>query len=84
MEDNTSRKDITLRLNMNILSAISYLRGHISRSAAPKKDILDITVGGKSEIIDDRFHRMFVPHQNILRFQIPMHNPLLMQEFQSF
>lgn len=78
MEDSPKRKHIAYGLDMLELGQFEDLRGHVAWGSASEEEIL-IHVGKsrQPEVYNNRLQRIS-PQHDVLRLQIPMHDPFAM------
>ena len=77
--DGSKTEHITLNSQTNIIHILDLedFRSHKARSSAPDKDISRlVNVSGQTKI-NNFDHITVVRHNNVLRFDVPMHNSLL-------
>ena len=82
MEDSSQGKDVADGLNVLRLRKLDDLRGDVARSAASEEEILlDVGVGGKSEVHDYWLERFSSQH-DVLWFQVAVHHSALVDVLQ--
>lgn len=78
MEDSPKRKHIAYGLDMLELSQFEDLRGHVAWGSASEEEILiQVSKSRQPEVYNNRLQRIS-PQHDVLRLQIPMHDPFAM------
>jgi hypothetical protein len=77
VEDDSSREDIALWLDVLALVEFNDLGSYVAGSSAPEEEVfLDVGEGGQSVVDDDWRHGAIGPQHDVLRLEVAVHDAL--------
>lgn len=79
VEDDSQGEDVALWLDMAVLGQTNDLWSHVAWCSASVVQIFGlIHVGRKPEVSNDRIKGIVASEHDVLRFEVPVHDPALM------
>lgn len=85
VEDDTHTEEIAYRFILRLsVFQINHFRCDVAWSSTSYKHKIFLGILSQSKVSNNAVEVSFMPHQNVFRLQIPMHNVMLMHNLQAF